>query len=368
MMRVVSLFLGVVLTGLLPFAAKAQPISRPAVIGYYSGDSVKVTRYPIEKLTHLIFSFGHLRNNEFSLDKRKDTALLQTMVALKKRNPAMKVMVSLGGWSGCATCSPVFASAGNRKAFARSVKKVLIDFGADGIDLDWEYPAIKGFPGHAYSPDDKKHFTALIKALRKELGKKYELSFAAGGFTEYLEKSIDWKRVMPEVDRVNLMTYDLVSGYSTISGHHTPLYSTAAFPQSADRAVTWLDSIGVPADKLVVGAAFYARIFETKDTLDHGLNRPASFKRGLAYKDFRGLTDSAGFTRYWDEKAQAPYSFNPQTKEFASYDDSTSIALKTKYVLQHRLNGIMFWELLEDKESSGLLDVIDEILKKQPSR
>lgn len=368
MMKIVSLLLLVVLVGLSAFTGKAQSAQRPAVIGYYSGDSVAISHYPVEKLTHLIFSFGHLQNNEFFLDKRKDTALLQNMVALKKRNPSMKVIVSMGGWSGCATCSPVFAAAKKRRAFARSVKKVLIDFGADGIDLDWEYPAIKGFPGHAYSPDDKEHFTALIKTLRKILGKQYEISFAAGGFTEYLEKSIDWKKVMPEIDRVNLMTYDLVSGYSTISGHHTPLYSTAAFPQSVDRAVTWLDSIEVPANKLVIGAAFYARIFETKDTLDHGLNRPASFKRGLSYKDFLGLTDSAGFTRYWDEKAQAPYSFNPHTKEFASYDDSTSIALKTQYVLQHHLNGIMFWELADDKKSGGLLDVIDEILKKQSAR
>ncbi|BAV06460.1 chitinase [Filimonas lacunae] len=363
-MKTVSLFLLVALMSLVSLTVKAQSAPRPTVIGYYSGDSVKVSRYPVEKLTHLIFSFGHLRENEFFLNKRKDTLLLQNMVALKKRNPSMKVMVSLGGWSGCATCSPIFANADNRKVFARSVKKALVDFGADGIDLDWEYPAIQGFPGHAYSPDDRANFTALIKALRKELGKRYEISFAAGGFTEYLEKSIDWKQVMPMVDRVNLMTYDLVSGYSTISGHHTPLYSTAAFPQSVDRAVTWLDSIGVPVNKLVLGAAFYARIFETKDTLDHGLNRPASFKRGLSYKDFRGLTDSAGFTRYWDAKAQAPYSFNPHTREFASYDDSASIALKTKYVWQHHLNGIMFWELADDKESGGLLDVIDETLKK----
>ena len=32
------------------------------------------------------------------------------------------------------------------------------------------------------------------------MGKEYILAFAAGGFTDYLEKSIDWDAVMPQVD------------------------------------------------------------------------------------------------------------------------------------------------------------------------
>src|SRR5690349_22776137 len=70
------------------------------------------------------------------------------------------------------------------------------------------------------------NFTLLIQALRTTLGDKYEISFAAGGFTKFLTQSIEWNAVMPFVDRVNLMTYDLINGYSTVTGHHTPLYST----------------------------------------------------------------------------------------------------------------------------------------------
>ncbi len=77
--------------------------------------------------------------------------------------------------------------------------------------------------------------------------------------------------------QVNLMSYDLVNGYTTKSGHHTPLYSTPEQKESTDHGVQMMLAAGVPADKIVVGAAFYARIFEVNDTLNNGLYRSAGF-------------------------------------------------------------------------------------------
>ncbi|HXL56996.1 MAG TPA: glycosyl hydrolase family 18 protein, partial [Chitinophagaceae bacterium] len=64
--------------------------------------------------------------------------------------------------------------------------------------------------GHVYTPDDKHNFTLLIQILRQTLANKYEISFAAGGFTKYLTESIEWNAVMPLADRVNIMSYDLI--------------------------------------------------------------------------------------------------------------------------------------------------------------
>jgi len=66
-----------------------------------------------------------------------------------------------------------------RKTFTSSVKELLDYFGADGIDLDWEYqllPVIRS----SFSPKDKDDFTNLVKRLRSKLGKEKEISFAAG--------------------------------------------------------------------------------------------------------------------------------------------------------------------------------------------
>ena len=171
----------------------------------------------------------------------------------------------------------------------------------------------------------------MVSTLRKKLGKKKEISFAAGGFNTFIDSSIEWNKVMPKIDRVNLMSYDLVSGFSTISGHHTPLYSTSHQQESVDNGVKKLLAAGVPANKIVIGAAFYARFFEVTDTTNNGLYLPAKFYHGLSFSHFADTINvTNGFVRYWDSVAQAPYSFNIQRKLLATYDDTESIKLKTK--------------------------------------
>jgi chitinase len=332
-----------------------------AVFGYYAGRPTMVDSFPVEKLTHLCFSFTHLKGSMISISSPRDSLALLACVALKKRNTHLKVIVSMGGWTGCFTCSEVFSTDSSRKIFSESVKIFLNEYKADGIDLDWEYPAIKGPPGHPFSLKDKDNFTALIKSLRDALGKEKEISFAAGGFTSYINESIDWKKVTPLVDRINIMTYDLITGYDTVTGHHTGLYSTKKQIESCDHAVKMLVAKGVPPSKLLIGAAFYARIWENVLPANYGLYGNGKFLRGISYSAFgQQFSKDSGFTYHWDKTADAPYLYNATKKWFVTFDDSASVTLKTKYAIKKHLNGIMFWQLADDSFSKGLLDIVDE--------
>jgi len=131
------------------------------IVGYYCGTTIPVDSFETDKLTHLIFSFGGLEKNRFTIRSAADSATIKSMVLLKKNNPNLKVMLSMGGWGGCETCSDVFNTPEGRREFAQSVKEVSDYFKTDGIDLDWEYPAIQGYPGHAFREADKKNFTEL---------------------------------------------------------------------------------------------------------------------------------------------------------------------------------------------------------------
>ena len=331
------------------------------VVGYYAGRTIPPDSFEVEKLTHLIWCFGHLRGNELHIPNAADSGIIQKMVELKSRTPHLKVMLSLGGWGGCASCSEVFSTQENRAAFARSVKKLCDDFGVDGIDLDWEYPVVPGFPGHAYSDDDQPHFTALVHELRLTLGKQAEISFAAGGFTDYIERAIDWPAVCADISFINVMSYDLVHGYSTISGHHTPLYSTPQQRESADHAIRLLIEKGAPSHQIVIGAACYGRFFEMTSTSEVGLYQPCKFVGGFSHKNIQDvLSEANGYIHFWDDIACAPYAIHPEKRWLASFDNERSIALKTKYALQNQLGGIMFWQLYDDAFHGGLLDVIDK--------
>jgi chitinase len=347
------------LTGL---SAQSQQ-NKISVIAYYAGDAKSIDANSIKKLTHIIFSFCHLRGNQLTVDNNDDAETIKYLVSLKKLNPSLKVILSLGGWGGCKTCSEVFSTDSGRKEFARSVKDLCEEYRTDGVDIDWEYPAIEGYPGHLYTQQDKHNFTLLTETLRQTLGNKYEISFAAGGFTKYLTESIEWNAVMPFVDRVNIMSYDLINGYSRITGHHTPLYSTPQQIESINNAVRYLDSLGVPKNKMVIGAAFYARIFDADTNVNNGLYQPGKFEKSVSYKEFdRKILEDQGYTYYWDDTAQAPYMYNSSTRQLYTFDDERSMMLKTKYAIDQHLNGIMFWQLGDDNNNHDLLNAIYQAL------
>ncbi len=332
-----------------------------AIIAYYNGDGSGISNYKTSQLTHIIYSFLHLKGNNLTAGKA-DSLAISRLVKLKETNPKLKIILSLGGWGGCPACSDVFNTETGRKDFAQSVLRLLKSYHADGLDLDWEYPALESVPGYHYLPDDRHNFTLLIETLRNTMGQEYELSFAAGGFSEYLKTSIEWDKVMPMVDYANMMTYDLVNGNSKRTGHLTSLFSTPEQRESTDAAILFLDSIGVPMNKVVIGLAFYARLYSGVEPLNNGLYQKGKFSGYISYKESEEkLGSKAGFLYYWDSKAKAPYSYNASTKTFATFDNLQSVYQKAKYARDNKLGGIMFWELTNDKESGGLLDMIYEV-------
>jgi len=347
------------------FTGVAADTTRPrfSIIAYYSGNASDIDRYNIQSLTHIIYSFVLLNNNRLHVSKPAGH-ILKKLVSLKKKNPQLKVALAFGGWGGCRTCSNIFSIPANRTTFAQSVLDILQQYQLDGIDIDWEFPAIEGLPGHAYAPADKQTFTELIKAVRGALGKRYEVSFAAGVFPEYLYNSVEWNQVMPLVDRVHLMSYDMVNRKSAFTGHHAALYSTPFQSISIDNTIRFLDSLQIARNKVVIGAAFYARTYTVADTINHGLYRPAVFNGFAVYKSYeRRFTASNGFTCYWDDTAKVPYCFNPTQKLFATFDNERSVALKTNYAFVKGLNGLLIWELRQDDGQQRLLKAIAACFK-----
>lgn len=340
--------------------------SRFEVIAYYSGNGQDLHRYKFDQLTQVIYSFCHLKGQELAVDNAADSVAIRNLVALKKRHPHLKVLLSLGGWCGCKTCSEVFASDAGRKAFAQSVLKLMKHYKTDGLDLDWEYPAIEGCPEHPFELADRQNFTALVVELRRVLGRRYELSFAAGGFDTFMEQSIEWDKVMPLLNRVNLMSYDLVSGFSTRTGHHTPLYSTPQQAVSVDSGVKKLIQMGVPRRKIVIGAAFYARVWAAVENVDSGIFQSGKFVDFVHFKHFnKRLSAENDFVFFRDSIAQAPYAYSVKRKEFATFDDPTSISAKTAYAVKEKLGGIMFWEITSDSDNGELLNAIHQKVKKR---
>jgi len=53
---------------LLSFPENYRPGRELKVIAYYSGGADKVSNYEVEKLTHIIYCFSHLKGNQLTID------------------------------------------------------------------------------------------------------------------------------------------------------------------------------------------------------------------------------------------------------------------------------------------------------------
>lgn len=329
------------------------------ILGYAMDRSLPgVTREDVGRLTHLNLAFGLVKNGLL------DMSMLPNMDMVSRFRgwaPALKIVLSVGGW-GAGGFSRMAMTGAGRRAFAASCLAAVERYGLDGIDIDWEYPCSDA-AGIDADPRDRENFTLLLRILRETLGLDRILSIAAGASRDF----IAWTQmdaVAPIVDYVQLMTYDMRGGEGPCqAGHHAALGASRG--DSSDRnarAVTELfHAAGVPYEKLVLGAAFYSRIFPVESGRDNGLLQPA--RSGTFGPGYGGLTREwrreHGFTEYWDEAAEASYLWNG--RELVSFESPEAVHRKCAYVKKRGLRGIMYWEHGADPDRE-LLGAISQAL------
>lgn len=323
---------------------------RHKLIGYVgTADLAHVTEADAKNLDIINIAFGHVIEGDVVW---KNQTAKEDLARLKSINPEIKFILSIGGWGAGGFSEAAFTEEG-RKNFSKTAIDIVLEYGLDGLDLDWEYPSytVASIGG---CKEDKQNFTLLLKQIREDLNQintSYMLTIAAGGGAYYL-KGVEMHEVIKYLDYVQLMTYDLRGGFQTLTGHHTNLYAPELdlFAASTDEAVCDFMAAGVPAEKIVIGVAFYSRMWKGVPNVDNGYLQMAETV-GTYGPSYGGLVEDYinknGFVRHWDDVCKAPYLFNGDT--FISYDDEESITHKMKYMHEKGLLGAMYWEYGTDE-------------------
>jgi chitinase len=344
------------------------------IIGYVPGfrGELDVEAINAHKLSHINYAFVDVKDSMAWLTNIvTDTINFRKLVTLRKDNPDLKILISIGGWSWSENFSDAVLTPGSRRKFAATSVAIVSAYDLDGVDIDWEYPGLEGEEGNVYRTEDKENFTLMFKALREELdklgigtGRSYQLTTAVPCFSKFLKLN-EMGKVAQYVDYVNLMAYDFyVDG--AIAGHHSNLFPSENYDTelSGHRAVREYTAEGVPVEKLVLGIPFYGRSWFMKTSDNLGINR--AVQSATRAGGFTFLKDTMmlmpGFVRHWDDKAKAPYLFNDETNQLVSYDDEESVKNKCDYVIEHNLAGVMFWQYASDTKEY-LLNAINERIK-----
>ena len=297
------------------------------------------------------YSFGKV-NDDHTLDTSR---LFHLDQILSLKNDNRKIVLSIGGW-GADGFSQACEDKDTRKIFIDSIVEFVKKTGIDGIDLDWEYPN-SGAAGIAFSQDDTPNFTYFIKELRTALDniRPHILITIAVGAGLKCVQDIEIKKIEPFIDYLNIMTYDLGHSQDGAYRHHTNLFKEAGDPQvSADEAITNYHNAGMPYEKIIMGSATYGKVFTLdKNDVPHG-HYPY-------WKIESELASNPSVKFEWIKEAHAPIIILNKN-HYVTYDDPRSISDKCKYIKEHNMAGIMYWEYNADKTGT-LLKVMYENLK-----
>jgi chitinase len=372
-------------------AAIPHPVVAAAphrVVGYFTDWGVYGRNYQVKnvdtsgsaaKLTHLVYAFGKVDDGRCaagdgwadylkpitaadSVDGKADTSPhgnIGQLRKLKAKYPQLKVVWSIGGWTG----SKGFTDAAHDPAgFAASCRALLNDprwTGVfDGIDLDWEYPNACGL---TCDTSGRSALSGLLAALRTALGPRAVISAAVPGDVSKLAAG-DYAAAARSVDWLSAMTYDYfgTGGGTGPTAPHSPLTAYDGIPRkasTADATISELLGLGVPARKVLLGIGFYGRGWAGVSAAAPGgdATGPAAGTYEKGIEDYRVLKDrcpptgTAGGTAYAHCGGQ-----------WWGYDTPDTIKTKMAYARSKSLGGAFAWELSGDTRSADLLTAVSQ--------
>lgn len=305
--------------------------------------------------THILIAFAEVSvNNTLVHLKPYLTKYFIDIVALKKQNPKLKILISVTD-SNTGNFGKAAASREARIAFAESTRDFLARYNLDGVDLDWEFPA---WPG-PFKTDEKRLFRKLLQQIRSTLQDNYLLTVAAAAPQPIIDRAYEMFWLARLVDFVSIMGYDYHSyiWYFPILGPNAPLYparSDSGYLSSLNSnwSVNYYLSKGIPANKLLLGVPTYGHSFTLVNPKSTDYGMPAADVGKIGQNGFVDYIDTVEFlnrentVEVFDRDTRVPYAFNGY--QWISFDNEQSLAYKTEYLMLKGLAGAMVWSLNTD--------------------
>ncbi len=313
-----------------------------------------------EKLDQLNVSFALIKDGEADVSHWRGQ---KKIAAFRKKHPEVDLVLSVGGW-GAEGFSDACQTAEGRQKLADSLLRVMDEMGFVGLDIDWEYPGVSG-TGIVSREGDVEGWYGLLENLRagldereKQHGREYILSVALGAGDAHID-AIDPARLNSLLDQAVVMAYDL-RGFDRTTGHHAGLYPDEDRRGTGAHAVQKLIDGGLGADKILLGMPAYGRMWRQVSGGGDGLEQRAatSGNKTISFDDVLAL-EKKGYTKYYDETAQAAYWFDGSN--FVSAEDERSIRYKCDWLVDMGLQGAAVWQYTQDA-SGAMLGMIDEAL------
>lgn len=303
---------------------------------------------------------------------------------LKAMFPNLRVVMSLGGFTGSTFFSDVALTQASRQAFVASCLDMFIKgnlpagAGAaagvfDGIDIDWEWPTIAAADGTHARPEDRHDFTLLLDEFRRQLDalgrhthRHYVLTAFLPADPAKISGGFEVPAIFHSLDWATVQGYDLHGTWETTTNFQSALFSPKGDPAtptrfSDDLAIQTYLAMDAPARKLVLGVPFYSRGWTGVPNVNNGLFQTstgaAAGTFGPGVEDFKVLAAEPGFQLFRDRRDGAAWLYDGTN--FWTFDDPVALREKMDYVVDHHLGGAMAWSLDSDDAHASLVRAMD---------
>ena len=241
----------------------------------------------------------------------------------QERDQTIRLLVTIGGGGRSNGFNDVLGKSNTqaqRKLFLDALVQFCLDEELDGIDFDHE---------GIQSREDWNAYLNFLPTATSYLHRHGLL----------LTVALHPQQLLPEevcrsVDRVHVMTYDMMSSGGKMK-HHAPL-------PKVKRALTEFIENGCPPSKLVMGIPAYGR---------HGQNA------GLV-KTYSEVVDELTKNKDDDDVREIMSDAIQHMHNWDGYlfDSPDDVRAKVKYARKSGLGGIFIWELGQDKQMVGFAE------------
>ncbi|KAI0450570.1 glycoside hydrolase family 18 protein [Xylaria acuta] len=318
-------------------------------------------------ITHVALAF--MNSNTFNREEHSSSwpIFMSVKEARSEFESGTKIMVAIGGWGDTGGFDTAARTKENRARFARNVADMVRDTGADGVDIDWEYPGGNG-EDYKQVPNEAKAweitaYPLLLAEIRRALGPNKLVSAAVPGIPrDMLAFTADTvPQIMGSLDFLNVMTYDLMNRRDNVTKHHTGVRPSL-------EAVDAYMANGAPAEKINLGFAFYTKYFwtEGKSCAENPIGCPTELMEdpetgadlgktgGFSWhddvpEDVKGSFKKALNEGHYDEQGGGYWYWDQDQALWWTFDTPEAMAKKFPLVVEEKkLGGVFAWGLGED--------------------